>query len=88
MTKYQIFVVFTKIFINFTSQKLRKRDEQHLYTIEIETNKMNLKKNEYSQKSKQAEIDRTSEIITDHRITTNGTKRFPLKKDNASGSFR
>ena len=28
------------------------------YTIEIETNKMNLKKNEYSQKSKQSEIDK------------------------------
>ena len=32
--------------------------EQLSYTIEIETNKMNLKKNEYSQKSKQAEIDK------------------------------
>ena len=32
--------------------------DQLSYTIEIETNKMNLKKNEYSQKSKQAEIDK------------------------------
>lgn len=33
-------------------------DSQLSYTIEIETNKMNLKKNEYDQKSKQAEIDK------------------------------
>ena len=33
-------------------------EDQLSYTIEIETNKMNLKKNEYSQKSKQAEIDK------------------------------
>ena len=32
------------------------QDSQLSYTIEIETNKMNLKKNEYDQKSKQAEI--------------------------------
>lgn len=37
-------------------KKKVKQDEQLAYTIEIETNKMNLKKNEYSQKSKQAEI--------------------------------
>ncbi len=35
-----------------------EEDNQLSYTIEIETNKMNLKKNEYSQKSKQAEIDK------------------------------
>lgn len=33
-------------------------DAQLSYTIEIETNKMNLKKNEYDQKSKQAEIEK------------------------------
>ena len=32
------------------------QDSQLSYTIEIETNRMNLKKNEYDQKSKQAEI--------------------------------
>ena len=37
-------------------KKQAGKDEQLSYTIEIETNKMNLKKNEYSQKSKQAEI--------------------------------
>lgn len=37
-------------------KKSAKKDDQLSYTIEIETNKMNLKKNEYSQKSKQAEI--------------------------------
>lgn len=37
-------------------KKQAEKDDQLSYTIEIETNKMNLKKNEYSQKSKQAEI--------------------------------
>lgn len=37
-------------------KKQAQSDEQLSYTIEIETNRMNLKKNEYSQKSKQAEI--------------------------------
>ena len=39
-------------------KKKAKADDQLSYTIEIETNRMNLKKNEYSQKSKQAEIDK------------------------------
>ena len=39
-------------------KKQATQDKQLSYTIEIETNKMNLKKNEYSQKSKQAEIDK------------------------------
>ena len=30
---------------------------------------------------------KTAEMITDHRITTIGTKRFPLKNASASGSF-
>ena len=34
------------------------QDSQLSYTIEIETDKMNLKKNEYDQKSQQAKIDR------------------------------
>ena len=38
--------------------KKAKAEDQLSYTIEIETNKMNLKKNEYSQKSKQSEIDK------------------------------
>ena len=38
-------------------KKKAKAEDQLSYTIEIETNKMNLKKNEYSQKSKQSEID-------------------------------
>ena len=29
----------------------------------------------------------TREMITDHRITTRGTKRLPLKNARASGSF-
>lgn len=37
-------------------KKKASQDNQLSYTIEIETNKMNLKKNEYNQKSKQAEI--------------------------------
>lgn len=39
-------------------KKKASQDNQLSYTIEIETNKMNLKKNEYSQKSKQSEIDK------------------------------
>ena len=38
-------------------KKKATADNQLSYTIEIETQKMNLKKNEYDQKSKQAEID-------------------------------
>lgn len=37
-------------------KKKASKDSQLSYTIEIETNKMNLKKNEYDQKSKEAEI--------------------------------
>ena len=40
------------------AEKKAKAEDQLSYTIEIETNKMNLKKNEYSQKSKQSEIDK------------------------------
>ena len=39
-------------------KKKATADNQLSYTIEIETQKMNLKKNEYSQKSKQSEIDK------------------------------
>lgn len=39
-------------------KKKAKKDNQLSYTIEIETNKMNLKKNEYDQKSKTAELER------------------------------
>ena len=39
-------------------KKSASQDSQLSYTIEIETNRMNLKKNEYDQKSKQAEIDK------------------------------
>ena len=44
-----------------TLEKEKKKassDNQLSYTIEIETNKMNLKKNEYDQKSKTAELER------------------------------
>lgn len=52
--------------INLTEQistleaekKKAKAEDQLSYSIEIETNKMNLKKNEYNQKSKQSEIDK------------------------------
>lgn len=39
-------------------KKKANKDNQLSYTIEIETNKMNLKKNEYDQKSKTAELER------------------------------
>ena len=50
------------------------QDNQLSYTIEIETNKMNLKKNEYSQKSKQAEIDKLQSATgnTEVRSTIDG----------------
>ena len=32
-------------------------------------------------------IANTIEAIKDHKITTNGTNRFPWKKDKASGSY-
>lgn len=50
------------------------KDNQLSYTIEIETNKMNLKKNEYSQKSKQAEITKLQEATgnTEVRSTIDG----------------
>lgn len=50
------------------------QDAQLSYTIEIETNKMNLKKNEYDQKSKQAEIDKLKSASgnTEVRSTIDG----------------
>lgn len=50
------------------------QEDQLSYTIEIETNKMNLKKNEYSQKSKQAEIDKLKNTMgnTEVRSTIDG----------------
>lgn len=39
-------------------KKQASKDNQLSYTIEIETNKMNLKKNEYDQQSKSAEIEK------------------------------
>lgn len=39
-------------------KKKASKDSQLSYTIEIETNKMNLKKNEYDQKSKSSELER------------------------------
>ncbi|MCF0132765.1 MAG: efflux RND transporter periplasmic adaptor subunit [Blautia sp.] len=47
-------------------------DSQLSYTIEIETNKMNLKKNEYDQKSKAAEIEKLE------RATVNTEVRSPI----------
>lgn len=38
-------------------------DNQLSYTIEIETNKMNLKQNEYNQKSKQAELEKLQNAL-------------------------
>lgn len=43
-------------------------DNQLSYTIEIETQKMNLKKNEYDQKSKQAEIDQLSQATQNTEV--------------------
>ena len=49
-------------------KKKASKDQQLSYTIEIETNKMNLKKNEYSQESKQAEIDKLQSATTNTEV--------------------
>ena len=49
-------------------KKKAKAEDQLSYTIEIETNKMNLKKNEYDQKSKQAEIDKLSQATQNTEV--------------------
>lgn len=49
-----------------TLEKEKKKassDNQLSYTIEIETNKMNLKQNEYNQKSKQAELEKLQNAL-------------------------
>ena len=55
-------------------KKQASQDNQLSYTIEIETNKMNLKKNEYSQKSKSAEIEKLQNATgnTEVRSTIDG----------------
>ena len=55
-------------------KKKATQDNQLSYTIEIETNKMNLKKNEYSQKSKSAEIEKLQNATgnTEVRSTIDG----------------
>ncbi len=49
-------------------KKKATADNQLSYTIEIETQKMNLKKNEYDQKSKQAEIDQLSQATQNTEV--------------------
>lgn len=49
-------------------KKKAKAEDQLSYTIEIETNKMNLKKNEYSQKSKEAEIEKLQNATTNTEV--------------------
>lgn len=49
-------------------KKKAKAEDQLSYTIEIETNKMNLKKNEYSQKSKQTEIEKLQSATTNTEV--------------------
>ena len=49
-------------------KKKAKAENQLSYTIEIETNRMNLKKNEYDQKSKQAEIERLTNATTNTEV--------------------
>ena len=51
-------------------KKKATADNQLSYTIEIETQKMNLKKNEYDQKSKQAEIDKYQKSIDNSEVTS------------------
>ena len=49
-------------------KKKANKNNQLSYTIEIETNKMNLKKNEYDQASKQAEIDKLQAATTNTEV--------------------
>ena len=51
-----------------TEKKKATADNQLSYTIEIETQKMNLKKNEYDQKSKQAEIEKLSQATQNTEV--------------------
>ena len=50
------------------NEALSISDNQLSYTIEIETQKMNLKKNEYDQKSKQAEIEKLSQATQNTEV--------------------
>ena len=49
-------------------KKKATADNQLSYTIEIETQKMNLKKNEYDQKSKQSEIEKLSQATQNTEV--------------------
>lgn len=49
-------------------KKKASKDSQLSYTIEIETNKMNLKKNEYDQQSKEAEIEKLQNATTNTEV--------------------
>lgn len=49
-------------------KKKAKADDQLSYTIEIETNKMDLKKNEYNQKSKTAEIEKLQNATSNTEV--------------------
>lgn len=49
-------------------KKQAKQENQLSYTIEIETNKMNLKKNEYDQKSKEAQIQQLENATTNTEV--------------------
>lgn len=49
-------------------KKQASSDNQLSYTIEIETNKMNLKKNEYDQKSKTAEIQKLENATSNTEV--------------------
>ena len=51
-----------------TEKKKATANNQLSYTIEIETQKMNLKKNEYDQKSKQAEIEKLSQATQNTEV--------------------
>ena len=69
-------------------KKKASKDSQLSYTIEIETNKMNLKKNEYDQKSKQAEIDKLQNATqnTEVRSSIDGVvQKIDTSKLSTSG---
>lgn len=51
-------------------EKAKEEESQLSYTIQIQTAKMDLKKNEYNQKSKQAEIEKLQRASTETQVTS------------------
>ena len=66
-------------------KKKATADNQLSYTIEIETQKMNLKKNEYDQKSKQAEIEKLSQATQNTEVVIQKIDTSKMGGDDSDG---